>query len=74
MNYETKITELTGKIEEKERLLQNAIQNANMQIAQMQGEINGMKSARDFLLEQTETESNESENTVEPESNPVAEG
>lgn len=54
-NFEQKITELTAKIETAENELKTAIQNANMQIAQKQGEINGMKQARDFLLEQVPT-------------------
>lgn len=51
-NFEQKINELNEKIETAESELKSAIQNANMQIAQKQGEINGMKQARDFLLEQ----------------------
>lgn len=54
-NFEQKIAELTTKIENAENELKAAIQNANMQIAQKQGEINGMKQAKDFLLEQVPT-------------------
>jgi uncharacterized coiled-coil protein SlyX len=74
VNFEQKISELNTKIETAEQELKAAIQNANMQIAQKQGEINGMRQAVDFLLEQTETESNENVSNVETLNNSVAEG
>lgn len=47
---ETKIQELEERIKTEEENLKNAIQNANMQIAQKQGEINGMRQTLNFLM------------------------